>query len=271
MRRVAILAAKSCVITSLIAAAAGGTVVRGATYHVIDLGTLPGEPFSIANGINDLDHVAGVSGSLGSFRGVIWKNGETIDLGALPGGSNSIASEINDLGQVAGEGDSHSVLRGFIWHNGVMTDLGEIPGGSRAVSPRDINNRGQIVGQAVIPAGEVIPAEGVAFLWMDGEFTDLGSLSTRRSSIAFEINDVSQVVGQSQVGNSERGFIWQNGVMTDLGDLPGGADFSNAYGINNFGQVVGRSDSSAGMRAFPVGRRHDKAAGRRARQYVCPS
>jgi probable HAF family extracellular repeat protein len=37
--------------------------------------------------------------------------------------------------------------------------------------------------------------------------------------------------------------------MQDLGTLPGG-DFSRALGINNRGQVVGTSTSSAGTRAF---------------------
>jgi probable HAF family extracellular repeat protein len=38
--------------------------------------------------------------------------------------------------------------------------------------------------------------------------------------------------------------------MQDLGDLPGGANNSEAYGINNVGQVVGRSYAAAGIRAF---------------------
>ena len=38
--------------------------------------------------------------------------------------------------------------------------------------------------------------------------------------------------------------------MTNLGDLPGGFDFSNAFGINNAGQVVGYSITATGNRAF---------------------
>jgi probable HAF family extracellular repeat protein len=38
--------------------------------------------------------------------------------------------------------------------------------------------------------------------------------------------------------------------VVDLGDLPGGADYSYATGINAAGQVVGYSQSSTGIRAF---------------------
>jgi len=39
-------------------------------------------------------------------------------------------------------------------------------------------------------------------------------------------------------------------TITDLGDLPGGADYSIAHGINNNGQVVGLSESMLGQHAF---------------------
>lgn len=38
--------------------------------------------------------------------------------------------------------------------------------------------------------------------------------------------------------------------LTDLGDLPGGLDRSIAHAINNAGEIVGRSESGAGERAF---------------------
>ncbi len=39
-------------------------------------------------------------------------------------------------------------------------------------------------------------------------------------------------------------------ILTDLGDLPGGPDLSNAYEINNAGQVTGVSIGATGSRAF---------------------
>jgi probable HAF family extracellular repeat protein len=38
--------------------------------------------------------------------------------------------------------------------------------------------------------------------------------------------------------------------LQDLGDLLGGTDYSNAYGINSGGQVVGQSIAATGERAF---------------------
>lgn len=38
--------------------------------------------------------------------------------------------------------------------------------------------------------------------------------------------------------------------MTDLGDLPGGADYSEAAGINDERDIVGRSEGTTGLRAI---------------------
>src|SRR5205823_2114191 len=39
-------------------------------------------------------------------------------------------------------------------------------------------------------------------------------------------------------------FLWQNGIMTDLGTL--GGDFSFAQAINNYGQIVGATQTASG-------------------------
>ena len=58
------------------------------------------------------------------------------------------------------------------------------------------------------------------------------------------------MVGYSDAATGTHAFICQNGVMTDLGDLPGGGDFSLAFGINNAGQVVGYSGAATSQSAF---------------------
>ena len=69
--------------------------------------------------------------------------------------------------------------------------------------------------------------------------TDLGTLGGDYS-IAYGINDMGQVVGESTTDNGQtHAFITgPDGVgMTDLGTL--GGDYSLAFGINDAGQVVG--------------------------------
>ena len=72
-------------------------------------------------------------------------------------------------------------------------------------------------------------------------------------SVARDINDSGQVVGESQAATGTRAFRWTSGGgMQDLGDLPGGNDFSRGYGINTGGQIVGDSSVITGFRAFSL-------------------
>lgn len=79
--------------------------------------------------------------------------------------------------------------------------------------------------------------------------TDLGTLGGSYS-IAWEINENGQVVGESRnTGGQVRAFLWQDNQMTDLGTLGGSS--SEAYGINESGQIVGSSLTASGQeRAF---------------------
>jgi probable HAF family extracellular repeat protein len=82
-------------------------------------------------------------------------------LGTLPGGTSSSAFGINIFGQIVGGGDTGGggFGHGFVYSNGQMHDLNNL------LSPADakvwlvweavsINDRGQIVGNAVNALGE---------------------------------------------------------------------------------------------------------------------
>ncbi len=107
-------------------------------------------------------------------------------------------------------------------------------GGSMG-SANDINNQGQVVGQASYPDNRTR-----AFLWEDGTMTDLGTLGGPNSG-AFAINDAGQIVGFANTNNFSRAFILENGNMTEIGTF--GGPNSLAYDINNSGQVVGVADT----------------------------
>ena len=68
-------------------------------------------------------------------------------------------------------------------------------------------------------------------------------------SIAYDINDLGQIVGESLLAGDSvsHATIWNNGVASDLGGLSAG-DNSVAWAINNNGVAVGSNDLSTGER-----------------------
>jgi probable HAF family extracellular repeat protein len=79
--------------------------------------------------------------------------------------------------------------------------------------------------------------------------TDLGPLGGN-SSLAHGINDHGQVVGYAFLTNnsSYHAFLYSNGIMQDLGtlDVENASAVSEAFAINNLGQVVGCSMINTG-------------------------
>ena len=130
-----------------------------------------------------------------------------------------------------------------------VTDLGTL--GGTGISAEDLNNAGQVVGQAGTTDGF-----NHAFLWENGTMIDLGTLGGS-SSVAAGINDLGQVVGYASLPDATnhaflvtpQGGVWfqdsdldgRNDFMIDLGTL-NGSTYSVATDINNAGQVVGYSE-----------------------------
>ncbi|WP_341527211.1 hypothetical protein WKK05_32650 [Nostoc sp. UHCC 0302] len=118
-------------------------------------------------------------------------------------------------------------------------------------TPTDINDSGQ-VGGYWDASGE--PGRG--FLWSNSNgVTNLATLPSWYNSIAFGINNASQVVGFSTILDSagaisqERPVLWSNNTITDLGTLPGW-DYTRAIDINDAGQIAGYSYGMGGSRAL---------------------
>lgn len=188
----------------------------------------------------------------------LYKEGEATatDLGPVLGGNYSDyyseAWEINDVGQVVGRAQVFEDGQ-YRWHAFLRNNDGQVidlhtPGPDESVAT-DINDDGQVVGTL----------EVVAFLYKDGQLKVLDGLKGS-VDMAFGINNVSEVVGVSQITNeaglpTHHAFLYNdnNGETTDLGTLPEGVA-SVATDINDDGQVVGWSDlpgtESGGRRAF---------------------
>ncbi len=206
------------------------------SYTVKDLGLLGAYP-STANSINSSGQVAGssyTSYSFGVMEAVLFSNGTVTDLGV------GIAHGINSLGQVVGEGNVNGNNHAMLYSNGDVTDLGTL--GGRISSAFSINDSGQIVGHSQ-PSSNI---GSRAVLYNNGTIIDLNTLPGADSAVAYNINNLGQIVGTSSNGSASswwRATLFSNGTVTDLGSLGGN---SEARGINNKGQAVGWSQQNIG-------------------------
>lgn len=180
-------------------------------------------------------------------RAFLYSNGLMSDLNNLidPGSGWTLtgAYGINDSGQIVGSGLINDQQHAFVmspstdYYN--IADLGTL-GGTSSWANR-INNNGQIIGISSF-AGDT-PLR--AFLYSNGVMTDLGTLGGT-SSFAYDINNTGHVVGSAAVAlGVTHAFLYSDGTMTDLGVLGGAENFSEAYAINDNGQIVGFSSAGS--------------------------
>lgn len=182
---------------------------------------------------------------------------EVTDLGTF-GESYSTATDINNNGQIVVTGEYGS----FLWENGTMTDIG-------MSTPWRINNLGQVVGGEGSMSGSAFLWEkeaGLTALWVGGEargINDYGQVAGHKDSqtvIWDEDNGVQQIPGHqgNDINNNgtvlgrfpSSAYIWDsvNGLV-NLKTLSGSSD---AYAINDYGQVVGVAREAAENGAHAV-------------------
>ncbi|WP_395341338.1 DUF3466 family protein [Ningiella sp. W23] len=121
-----------------------------------------------------------------------------------------------------------------------IENLGTIGAPESSSSALALNESGQVVGSYTDADGNT-----VAFLWdaING-MQSLGTLGGDFST-ARDINNHGQIVGTSGTGvdNQNSGFVYDSGVMSQVIDLTssvdGGIKSSDAYGINDYGQILG--------------------------------
>jgi len=124
--------------------------------------SIPGAIAHEATGINDLRQVCGRlrSGEHMQDRAFVWNAGDVTELGTVAGGAGSVAQAINNAGVVVGyarrvpdTGGKPSIQCAFVWIEGTMHDINDLLAPESAdwqlLSAVDINEGGQIVGQAV--------------------------------------------------------------------------------------------------------------------------
>lgn len=140
-------------------------------------------------------------------------------------------------------GGSSIAVAGVLYN---VTDLDTLGGsgqdGLNSSYVTSINNAGQMVGSSYTSSGAVH-----AFLYANGQMTDLGTLGGRDSN-ATALNNIGQITGDSETSSGAfQAFLYSNGQMTSLGTSSPLFD-SYPVGINDAGQVA--LEASGGSNAF---------------------
>ncbi len=124
-----------------------------------DLGTLGGDN-GFALNINDAGTIIGFADLPdGTHHGFIWKRGVMSDVGTIGSDPCSNVAHLNGKEQVIGfttdcQGTKH---RAFLWENGEIADLNSLvnpPSNETIVEATDINERGEITADAILPNGD---------------------------------------------------------------------------------------------------------------------
>jgi probable HAF family extracellular repeat protein len=225
-----------------------------------DLNTLGG-PDAVALFVNERGQVAGFSYTDSTSNPVtpfqpgiptvhpfVWTRKDGMkDLGSIGGTigycflSPCESGDFNNRGQLVAlattPGDQG--VDPFFWDGEKMIDLFTNTIGGNPVSADALNDTGEIVGAAVFPNH---PTD--AYLWKNGQATDLGTVDGDGCSWAHAINSKGQVVGQSFACDVStlHTFLWENGSMVDLNSLiPANSNLQlvDTRSINDRGEIAG--------------------------------
>jgi uncharacterized protein (TIGR03437 family) len=221
--------------------------------------------------LNNAAQLAGssIQVSAGVFN--LFINSEAVSY-TVGGGATSIlglgeaAFGINSTGTIAGASISHNgaIIVPLLWQNGKSQTLPILSGYTQSAAT-SVNDSGVAAGLAseinfTQTADPLATAHAVMFN-SAGTVTDLGVVSSDKSSIATGINNSGWVVGFSSNGppdftmqlhavlysptdstSTYRAFLYASGKMYDLATLvTNGTGWSLAYAtaINNAGQIIG--------------------------------
>jgi len=215
---------------------------RAASFHrgvVTDLGTLDGTN-SWAMDVNGAGLAVGNAPLDGTYHAVAFDHGRVIDLGSL--GGNTFANGVNDRGDVVGSGmTADGTWKGFLVPaHGELQLLGTIGGAGTYSAANQINNGGTVCGAADAPGGYH------AFLYRDGEMTDLGPSAPGFSvSECWGVSDTGTAVGFWYDEDwAPHAFVWRDAQegLVDLNFQIPGWSFEywlyRASNVNSAGQIT---------------------------------
>lgn len=207
-----------------------------------------------AYGINNSGEVVGTGYlSPSNFHAFLYANGKMTDIGP-PGSLQASADAINNVSQIVGNYYLTSGGGGaFLYSNGTVATL-PVPAGASSVSALAINDNGEIAGAFYPSSGGVSHAAR----FVNGVWTDLGTIAGAISNVGLGINLSGQVVGvaifpQTQYHPPKPGkhvpFISTAAGLVNLNTLiPAGTGFTltDAVAINDSGQILCDAANAAG-------------------------
>jgi len=206
---------------------------------------MTGDTESYPNDINDSNQIVGYlrRPGYGSIA-FLWQNGVVTELGGLTSFPFSEAKAIDNSGRVVGWSESsNGSIHAFLWQNGIMTDLGSTSGGQDRSIAYGLAGPNYIVGIGANP-----DASGAwPLLWQNGNLTQLPLSASVSQGGPVGVNALGQAAGYCEnlppAPYFLHAFLWQNGTTIDLGAPSSG--YSEAFSINNLGQVVGDDQRDA--------------------------
>ncbi len=230
----------------LLIAFGGATIVVQAAsngdpkYRLTDLGSLGGTCAIYGDAINAKGQILGTDCSA-----FLWRDDGTPMVEVSPPGAEAEPWALNSAGQVTGWADSGLGKQAFLWKNDGTPPLMLSTLGGTFSEGVDVNDSGQIVGNAAPGTGR----KTHAVMWRNdgGPIVDLGTLGGTWS-MAYAENESGQVTGFAYTaGNAKRAFLWKSATkgMVSLGTL--GGDRSEGLLINASAQVAGDSRVQKGQ------------------------
>ncbi|MCC6443114.1 MAG: hypothetical protein IT210_06605 [Armatimonadetes bacterium] len=239
-----------------------GSVGAAPRYTITGLGILPDKISTSVYGNHSINkkgdvvghcNNGGVSDNLfGDFYSgnvaFLWSKQDGIQaLPLLPGKAYASAFTLNDRGQILGlAGNSWQDAYAVLWEKGTIRDLGALPGDTTSFL-QGINNRGQIVGNSSLFAGDVIVHEYPVLLEKGQRVAlPMGSLV---SGQAYNINGTEQIIGQLRPYptawfDGSQPVLWDKGNLIFHPTL--GGNWAAPWAINNRGQIAGYAGAPDG-------------------------
>jgi uncharacterized membrane protein len=254
------------------------------TFFLTELPTPAGYESSSVSQINDQALVVGDS-IRGSDRvATLWKSGKAQLLGKLDKGTYSTAMAVNSTGTVVGDGDdgdgrplgfvtSSGKLVNFYSNNGgntrpiAISDTGVVGGyfikgfdtqwrgGIWKIDPKDAR-KSTLTTLPILAGGDPTTAWAIspafnknmeaAGYCSNSAISQHGVFGSDWTSLAYSLNDLGQVVGESHPPFGSRPVVWQNDAAHTAVELPllPGDNYGSAHLINNAGTIVGYSAAS---------------------------